>query len=129
MKQSLRHNIIYFIAVLVLGFLASKYVHWFVLYFVALVAAWLLRIRGKNALALGFLAGLLIWFGLAYFIDVKNDHILIQKMTVLFNLEGGWTILLITGLFGGLLGGLGGILGALIGNNTKNNELNRELSH
>lgn len=73
-----------------------------------------------------FLAGLLgvgiFWFGYALFLDVKNEHVLSNKVAELFSdslkttITGG-VLLMVTTFLGALLGGLSAMAGAMITDN------------
>ena len=63
----------------------------------------------------GFIALLLLWGGLAWFIDVRNEHILSSKMAEILPLQGKYILLiLVTAIIGALVAGLAALSGSLI---------------
>lgn len=63
------------------------------------------------ALISGFGGTALAWAGLAAFLDRRNHHLLSGRVAEMFQLPGGWALVLATGLIGGLMGGLGALAG------------------
>ncbi len=81
----------------------------------AMLVGFLLRPGGWKAFLAGFLAGALLWGGLAYSADVANDQLLSTRVARIFGTEAG-TMLAVTTLLGGLLAGLAALLGDRVRN-------------
>ncbi|MDI9358672.1 MAG: hypothetical protein QM528_06975 [Phycisphaerales bacterium] len=63
----------------------------------------------------GFMSIFILWFCIALVMDVRNNHILSQKIASLFYMNGSSIMLIIvTGLIGGILGGLAALTGSFI---------------
>lgn len=93
---------------ILLSFIAGIYIKWWWFFAVIafLVALLIPQNPGKAFLA-GFIGIFLLWAGLSWWFDMKNDSLLSVKIASLLPL-GGSTILLIlvTGILGGLVAGL-----------------------
>lgn len=104
-----------------LSFIAGIYLAWWWFFAViAFLVALLVHQKAWKAFLAGFLALFLLWGGLAYFIDLKNESILSEKIALILPL-GGSSILLIfiTGFVGGLVAGFAAICGSFL-RSTKN---------
>lgn len=101
----------FFVAIILtalLSFVAGIYIKWW--WFFAVVAFFVALLvnqgAGKSFLS-GFLGLFLLWAGLAWWIDGKNDSVLSVKIAELLPLGGSaFALILITGLLGGLVAGL-----------------------
>lgn len=99
-----------------LSFVAGVYVDWWWSFaVVAFIVALLIHQKAVKAFFSGFLALFLLWAGLAWWIDMKNESILSAKISSLLPL-GGSTILLIivTGIIGGLVAGFASMSGSYL---------------
>ena len=96
-----------------LAFVAGLYLPWWSVAIAAFGVALLVpQFLGRSFLS-GFLGIFLFWCSLSLWIDVKNEHLLSQKIADLFHLAGSSLLLiLITGLIGGLVGGLAAMSGS-----------------
>jgi len=89
-----------------LSFIGCMYFPWWTIAVAAFITALLIHQRSWKAFLAGFIALLLLWGGLAFWIDVKNDSILSVRISQLMGIGNDPVILiLITGLIGGLVGG------------------------
>ena len=100
------------LAIIALTFLTGSWLPWWTLALLAAVICFLLGIRPGIGFLTGFIAGLLLWSGMALWIDQANASLLSQQIGQLFNGLSTVGILLITGIFGALTGGLGGWTGS-----------------
>lgn len=64
------------------------------------------------AFAVSFVAGLLLWGGLALLADLRNESLLSTQVGQVFRGLPGVALLGMTGLIGGITAGLGGWTGA-----------------
>lgn len=79
-----------------------------------LVAVLVHQKAGKAFLA-GFLGIFLLWAGLAWWMDMKNNSILSHKIAQILPLNGNSLLLiLITGLVGGLVAGFAAMTGSFL---------------
>ena len=100
----------FFVAVILtalLSFVAGIYIKWW--WFFAVVAFFVSLLvnqgAGKSFLS-GFLGLFLLWAGLAWWIDMKNESGLSVKIAELLPLGGSaFVLILVTGLLGGLVAG------------------------
>lgn len=96
-----------------LSFLAGLYSPWWSIAIVAFLVALLIKQRYGFGFLSGFLGIFLCWGLLAFWIDVKNNHILSQKMAQVFSLGASpVAIILVTALVGGLVGGFAAMSGS-----------------
>lgn len=107
----------FFIATLLtalLSFFAGVYVEWWWFFaVVAFLVAVLVHQKGWKAFLSGFLALLLLWGGLAFWIEVKNQGVLSAKIAELFPLGGsGFMLVLITGFIAALVAGFAALSGS-----------------
>jgi hypothetical protein len=98
-----------------LSFIAGLYLPWWSIAIIAfLVALFMRQFVGRSFLS-GFLGIFLLWFIVALWIDIKNEHILSQKIAQIFPLGGSSVLLvLITALTGALVGGFAAMSGASV---------------
>ena len=69
---------------------------------------------GKAFLS-GFLGIFILWLVLAWWIDIKNQHVLSNKVAEIFPLGGSsFLLILVTALIGGLVGGLAAMSGSYL---------------
>lgn len=91
-----------------LSFVGGLYLPWWSVAIAAFIAVLLIPMRSGRAFLAGFLGVFLLWFLLALWIDVKNEHILSKKVAEIFPLGGSSVaIILVTAFIGALVGGLG----------------------
>src|SRR5687767_2904179 len=100
----------FFIAILLtllLSFIAGIYIKWWWFFAViAFLVAFLVPQNSIRTFLAGFLGIFLLWSGLAWWFDMKNDGLLSAKIASILPLGGSALMLiLITGLIGGLVAG------------------------
>jgi hypothetical protein len=100
---------------LALSFISGLFLPWWGIAIVALLVAILVRqIAGLSFLS-GFLGVFLLWAGLAWWIDSKNNSILSERIAHVLPLGGNSMLLiLVTGLVGGLVAGFAALSGAYL---------------
>lgn len=114
-----------FITALVLtaifAFISGLFLPWWGIAITSLLVAVIIHQTAGKAFLSGLLGVLLLWSGLAWWIDMKNNGILSSKIAQVLPL-GGNTILLIfvTGLIGGLVGGLAAMSGSYLRSSPRN---------
>lgn len=102
-----------FIIILILSFLAGFVLPWWSVAVIAFLAAAFLSKTNVRSFWSGFGGVAIAWIILALLKSIPNDHILVKKVTHLFQLPHWILILLITALIGGLVGGMSALSGIL----------------
>ena len=97
-----------------LSFISGIYIEWWWFFaVVAFVVALLVHQKAMKAFLAGFLSIFLLWGGLAFWIDMKNNSVLSAKIAQVLPLGGSSVLLiLITGVIGGLVAGLAAMSGS-----------------
>ena len=103
-----------FLIILILSFIASYFLPWWIVAMVAFLAAFFIgKTSGKSFLS-GFAAVFIVWMALALLKSIPNDHILASRVVQLFPLPNNWIwVLIVTAFIGGLVGGMGSLSGVL----------------
>lgn len=100
------------ILIALLSFIAGRYLPWWSIALIAFLVALLIPQTVGRSFLSGFLGIFLLWTILSFWIDIKNDHILSQKIAQIFPLGGSSALLIITtALIGGLVGGFAAMSG------------------
>ncbi len=90
-----------------LSFVGGLYLPWWGIAITAFISILLIPLATGRAFLAGFLGVFILWALLAWWIDVKNEHILSKKIAEIFHLGGSsFAIILVTALIGALVGGL-----------------------
>ncbi len=99
----------------ILAFISGLFLPWWGMAITSLLVAVLVHQKVGKAFLSGLVGVFLLWAGLAWWIDMKNNGILSKKIATILPL-GGNTILLIlvTGLFGGLIAGFAAMSGSFL---------------
>ena len=93
-----------------LSFVVGLNLPWWSIAIAAFVSVLLIPLASGRAFLAGFAGVFLLWFLLALWIDVKNQHILSRKIAEIFPLGGSsFAIILVTAIIGALVGGLGAL--------------------
>lgn len=99
-------TIIAFLLTGILSYIAGLYYPWWSLAVVAFVIALIIRQRPLAAFFTAFISLFVLWFALAFFIDMDNDHILGNRMSELFLQKNSPVLLaVITGFIGAIVAG------------------------
>ena len=98
-----------------LAFITGLYFPWWMIAVASFVVALLVYQKAWKAFVTGFLGLLLLWIGLAYWIDIKNESILSAKIGELLGIgNNSFLLILITGLIGGLVAGFAALSGSFL---------------
>lgn len=107
-----------FVAILLtalLAFVAGLYLPWWSLAVAAFLAALLIHQKAGRAFISAFLGILLLWAGLAWWIDMKNNGVLSKKIASVLPLGGNAVALIfVTGIVGGLVAGFAAMSGSFL---------------
>ena len=100
---------------LLLAFVSGLYLPWWGIAIVVFLVSSIVHQKAGKAFLSGFLGLFLLWGGLAFWIDMKNDHILSQKIAAILPLGGNSILLiLVTALVGGLVAGFAALSGSFL---------------
>ncbi len=103
------------ILTVLLAFISGLYLPWWGIAVASFLVAVLVHQKGGKAFLSGFLGLFILWAGLAWWIDVKNNSILSQKIASILPLGGNTVYLvLVTGLVGGLVAGFAALSGSYL---------------
>ena len=99
----------------ILAFLGGLYFPWWGIAVVAFLVALLVHQKAPKAFLAGLLGVFLLWAGLAWWIDMKNNGVLSAKIAYVLPLGGNAILLiLVTGLVGGLVAGFAAMSGSYL---------------
>lgn len=99
------------------GFIAGilSFSPWWGFAITSLLVAVLVHQKAGKAFLAGFLGIFLLWAGLAWWIDMKNNGILSHKIAQILPLGGNTLLLIIiTGVVGGLVAGFAAMSGSYL---------------
>ena len=103
-----------FLIILVLSFISSYILPWWVAAPIAFLAALFVGKTSGKAFLSGFGAIFALWTILALMKSIPNDNVLASRVIQLFPLPHQWILLLlITALIGGMVGGMAALSGVL----------------
>ena len=98
-----------------LSFGACLYLPWWSIAIAAFLVAALIPQRPGRAFITGFIALLLLWGGLSFWLSNRNDHILAHKISmVVLKMDDPYLLIACCGLIGGLVAGLAALTGSLL---------------
>lgn len=99
------------ILIIAFSYLLSLYLPWWILMVVAFIVGFSIPGHGINVFIAGFLGGGLLWMSYAWYIDLKTEAILSNKIVQLFPFQDAIFLLILTGVIGALAGALGALSG------------------
>ena len=100
--------------IIALSYLSGIWLPWWVIVPSAGLVCFLNGLRPNQSFGISFLAGALLWGGLAYYADYKNSGILSAQIGELFGGLPGIALVITTAILGGLVAGLGGLTGSTL---------------
>jgi len=104
-----------FILIIVLSYLGGLFLSWWTVALAAFTVAVLIPLPPMRSFLNGFIAVFLLWLALAFFMDVRNDHIMANRMSeVILKIRNPILIGIVSALIGGLVAGLGGLSGSYL---------------
>lgn len=96
-----------------LSFLAGLFLPWWSIAIIAFLIALLIPQRIGSAFLSGLIGIFILWAGVAFWIDIKNNSILSHKISELLKLSGSsFLLIIVTALIGGIVGGFAAMAGA-----------------
>jgi len=97
-----------------LGFAAPLYFAWWSFAVTSAIVALAVKQKSWVAFVTGFVGLFFLWGGLCFFIDIKNEHLLSQKIAAILPLGGSTPLLItVTALVGALVSGFAALTGSL----------------
>ena len=88
---------------------------WWAIAIAGFVVAVLIHQQPVKSFLTGFIALLLLWGGLSWWIDMKNEHVLSHKMASLLPFGGSvFIMIMVTALLGGLVAGFASMAGSYL---------------
>jgi len=103
-----------FLIILVLTFICSYFLPWWMIAVIAFGAAFFINKHPGRAFLSGFGAVFIAWTILALMKSLPNDNILAGRVAQLFHLPNWILLLLATAVIGGLVAGMAALSGALM---------------
>jgi hypothetical protein len=105
-----------FLLTALLSFIAGIYIsYWWFFALVAFLVAILIHQKGYKAFFAGFLALFILWFVLAFWIDLTNEGLLSLKIASILPLGGSnWLLMIVTACIGGLVAGFAALSGSYL---------------
>ncbi len=98
-----------------LSFAACLYLPWWSIAIAAFLIAALIPQRPGRAFLTGFIALLLLWGGLSFWLSSRNDHILAHKISlIVLKMDNPYLLILATGVIGGLVAGMAALTGSFL---------------
>ncbi|HQW43280.1 MAG: hypothetical protein IPP02_00635 [Chitinophagaceae bacterium] len=103
-----------------LAFISGLFLPWWGMAITSLLVAVLIHQKAGKAFLAGLLGVFLLWAGLAWWIDMKNNGVLSTKIASILPLGGNSLVLIaVTGLIGGLVAGLAALSGSFLRSTSK----------
>jgi hypothetical protein len=98
-----------------LAFISGLFLPWWAMAITSLLVAVLIHQKAGKAFGAGFLGIFLLWAGLAWWIDMRNNSVLSKKIATILPLGGNSLyLILVTGLVGGLVAGFAAMSGSYL---------------
>ncbi|MEP7377343.1 MAG: hypothetical protein ABI675_28330 [Chitinophagaceae bacterium] len=98
-----------------LSFINGLYFSWWGIAIAAFLIALLVRQKARMAFASAFSALLLLWSGLAWWINIENENILSARIGELLGIGNNpFLLIMITGAIGGLVAGFAAMSGSFL---------------
>ena len=98
-----------------LAFISGLFLPWWGIAITSLLVALLVHQKAGKAFLAGMLGVFLLWAGLAWWIDMKNNGVLSKKVAAVLPLGGNALLLiLLTGIVGGLVAGFAAMSGSFL---------------
>jgi hypothetical protein len=103
------------ILTILLSLVASLYMPWWGFALVAFLVSAAIHQKPGKAFLCGFTALFLLWGGLAFWMDMKNQSLLSHKVAQVLPLGGNQMLLiLVTAFIGALVGGMASLTGSYL---------------
>ena len=98
-----------------LSFISGLFLPWWGIAIAALLAAIIVKQSAGKAFGAGFLGVMLLWQGLALWINMNNQGVLAKKIALILPLGGNPVyLILVTGIIGGVVAGFAAMSGSFL---------------
>ena len=98
-----------------LAFAGGLWFAWWIIAIAAFLISLLVHQRAGKAFLSGAIGVFLLWGGMAWWIDMKNEHILSRRIAEVLPLGGNsFLLILVTAIIGGLVAGLAALSGSYL---------------
>jgi len=98
-----------------LAFISGLFLPWWGIAITSLLVAVLVHQKAGKAFLAGMLGVFLLWAGLAWWVDMKNNGVLSKKVASVLPLGGNALyLILLTGFVGGLIAGFAAMSGSFL---------------
>ena len=98
-----------------LAFISGLFLPWWGIAITSLLVALLVHQKAGKAFLAGMLGVFILWAGMAWWIDMKNNGVLSKKVATVLPLGGNAILLIIlTGIIGGLVAGMAAMSGSFL---------------
>jgi hypothetical protein len=109
-----------FILIVILSYLGGLFFPWWTVAIAAFLVAVAIPLPPFRSFLNGFIAVFLLWLTLAFLADVRNDHILANRMSeLILKVKSPILIGAVSAFIGGLVAGLGSLSGSYLRYNKK----------
>jgi membrane protein implicated in regulation of membrane protease activity len=103
------------ILIVALSYIGGLFLDWWSVALATFLVALLIPFSAGRALIYGFISVFLLWLALAFFQDVRNDHILANRVSEIFLKQRSPILIgIVSAFIGGLVAGMGGLTGSLL---------------
>jgi hypothetical protein len=101
--------------IVALSYIGGLFLGWWTVALAPFLVALLLPMSPGKAFAYGFIAVFLLWLAIAFFQDVRNDHILANRVSEIFlKMRNPMLLGIVSAFIGALVAGMGGLSGSLL---------------
>lgn len=112
--------ILSFLLMALLSFASCLYFPWWSIAIVCFIISVIIHQSPMKSFLCGFLAMLILWAGLSFWISNNNHHLLAHKISMLIiKKDDPFLLIFITGLLGGFVGGFAALTGSFLNNSRK----------
>lgn len=106
---------IIFLVIGILSYVAGLFYPWWSLAVIAFLITLVVPQRPFPAFLTAFLSIFVLWFSMAFFIDLSNDHIMGNRIAELFlHAPSSILIAVISGVIGGIVAGLAAVCASFL---------------
>jgi len=113
----------FFVAILLtaaLAFISGLFLPWWGIAIASLLVAVIIHQKAGKAFLSGLAGVFILWAGLAWWIDMKNNGVLSKKIASVLPLGGSAIVLIVvTGIIGGLVAGFAAMSGSFLRSSAK----------
>ena len=103
------------ILIVALSYVGGLFLDWWSIALASFLVALLISLPPGTGFMYGFISVFLLWLALAFFRDVRNDHILANRVSEVFLQKQSPVLMgIVSAVIGGLVAGMGGLTGSFL---------------